>query len=192
MEINAMSQDTTDSDSWCTPEWLCEELGEFGLDPCSNDASHVKAPHTWALPVFDGIKLSWLGLGSVFVNPPYSAPLPWCTKLASHRGPWCALLKLDPTTKWYAVLAEAGASIAPFRKRIAFERADKPPLTANFPSMLAWGGGWQPSSALAARLWMPVTRAALAQALALVDRAAWRRPEEQMQLRALQRVLEEN
>ena len=152
-----------DSDSWCTPEWLCELLGTFDLDPCSNARSRVRAMFR-AFEHQDGLSLDWRAYAqagaspSVFVNPPYSSPLPWCRKLRAHDGPWVALLKLDPTTKWHAELVAAGAAFAPFRKRIKFDRPDKPPLTANFPSVLVWRH-WTPSEALIEHLWITKTGA---------------------------------
>lgn len=153
------------SDSWCTPRDLAMELGHWDLDPCSNARSHVSSHVAFALshdttdrpdlhPVFfagDGIERPWDG--SVFVNPPYSNPLPWCVRLAAHGAPWAALLKLDTTTRWWSVLMHSGASWAPFRKRLKFESGKKA-LTANFASVLVWRD-WTPPRAVAARLWLP-------------------------------------
>jgi len=138
------------SDEWCTPRDLALDLGTFDLDPCSNDRSHVRTERRICLPE-NGLVAEWSG--SVFVNPPYSNPMPWCQRLALHRGPWVALLKLDPTTKWFAELVRCGASHAAFRKRLSFERPGKKPMTANFPSVLAWHW-WTPPTAIAERLWL--------------------------------------
>lgn len=147
--LNA-SEQASSSDDWCTPAELANDLGEFDLDPCSNARSHVRTFNRICLPA-DGLASDWIG--SVFVNPPYSSPMPWCMRLALHRGPWVALLKLDPTTRWFAALVRSGASWSPFRKRIAFERPDKPPMVANFPSVLVWHW-WTPSAEIAERLWV--------------------------------------
>lgn len=142
------------TDEWCTPKWLAEALGPFDLDPCSNASSHIKSLTRKALslpaPDNDGIAWDWLGL-SVFCNPPYSNPLPWARKLAAHDGPWCALLKLDPSTKWWAALMEAAPVVAPFRKRLKFEGEKS--MTANFPSVLVYSA-WRPSAALVPHLWL--------------------------------------
>ena len=142
------------SDEWCTPADLAHDLGPFHLDPCSNSRSHIHAKYRIALPD-DGLVQTWGSLTTVFVNPPYSNPMPWCRKLAEHQAAWCALTKLDPSTRWHAVLVNSGCTWAPFRARLKFERPDKPPMTANFPSVLVWGGGWKPSKAVLARLWSP-------------------------------------
>lgn len=152
----------SDTDGWCTPKWLAEALGPFDLDPCSNERSHIRAPITCggdpergSRP--DGLAFDW-GILSTFANPPYSKVLPWALKLAAHQGPWVALVKLDPTTRWWATLMTADPTVAPFRKRIAFE-GDKA-MTANFPSALVYSA-WRPPAALVPHLWLPTyTRAA--------------------------------
>lgn len=150
------------TDDWCTPKWLCDLLGRFDLDPCSNDRSHVKSLFRLG-PDFglDGLTLDWqTATGrtdplSVFCNPPYSNPLPWARKLAAHEGSWCALVKLDPSTRWWAELMTASPTVAPFRKRLRFEgEAGAPTMTANFPSVLVYSA-WRPSRELAAHLWLP-------------------------------------
>jgi len=138
------------SDAWCTPAWLTALLGAFNLDPCSNPRSTVRADKSYQLERGeDGLALPWSG--AVFVNPPYSKPLPWAQRLAAHRGPWVALVKLDPSTRWWAALMDAGPIVAPFRKRLRFE-GDKA-MTANFPSALVYRA-WAPSAELAEHLWL--------------------------------------
>lgn len=143
------------TDDWCTPKWLCELLGWFDLDPCSNERSHVNALDTCRLDHpnearRDGLAFDWAAC-LTFVNPPYSNVGPWAAKLAAHRGPWCTLLKLDPTTKWWATLMSASPTFAPFKKRLKFE-GDRA-MTANFPSVLVCKR-WSPSDELAQHLWI--------------------------------------
>lgn len=144
------------TDDWCTPKWLVELLGPFDLDPCWNKKAHVRASmachRTDDDPLFrDGLKFPWHGK-SVFVNPPYSNVTPWAVKLAAHDDAWVALVKLDPTTKWWSTLMSAHPTVAPFRKRIKFEGEQS--MTANFPSVLIYSA-WRPSSALREHLWLP-------------------------------------
>jgi hypothetical protein len=160
---------STTADSWCTPKWLADLLGPFDLDPCSNANSHIDSYARCSLDanVFphrdnvhrDGLAFDWREARetpripvSVFVNPPYSNPLPWCERLRDHDGPWVALLKLDPSTRWWATLMQANPTFAPFRKRLRFE-GDRA-MTANFPSVLVWRR-WAPSAELAEHLWLP-------------------------------------
>lgn len=149
------------TDAQCTPRDLALELGRFTLDPCSNPRSHILSDVRYCLEDGDdGLALPWHG--SVWCNGPYSDPLPWCERLRAHNGPWCALWKLDPTTAWFAMLVRCGASWAPFRKRLRFEKPDNCG-SADFASVLMWRD-WTPPGAVCARLWMPVdnqTRAAI-------------------------------
>jgi len=128
-------------------------LGHFSTDPCSNPRSNIRADQHLSLEAgHDGLTAAWGW--SVFWNGPYSDPFPWCERLARHQGPWVALVKCDPTTKWFATLKQACTNDAPFNHRLKFERPDRPSLTANFPSHLFWHW-WQPSAELATHLWLP-------------------------------------
>ncbi len=143
------------TDDWCTPKWLTAILGAFDLDPCWNRKSHLKPgmachPNDPDALFRDGLKFPWHGK-LVFCNPPYSNVGPWAAKLAAHDHGWVALLKLDPTTKWWATLMTAQPVIAPFRKRIKFEGEQS--MTANFPSVLIYSA-WRPSTELRQHLWL--------------------------------------
>jgi hypothetical protein len=143
------------TDEWNTPLDLARLLGSFTTDPCSNATSHIQASTSYSLTERneDGLALHWPG--SVFVNWPYSKPYPWCERLVAHEGPWVALAKLDPSTKWWAKLMESTPIVAPFRKRLTFESpGDTRGMTANFPSVLIYSA-WRPSRELAAKLWLP-------------------------------------
>ncbi len=147
------------TDAQCTPRDLALDLGVFGLDPCSNPRSHIQALRTYQLERGeDGLALPWtlggLTPASVFVNGPYSNPLPWCERLRAHRAPWACLWKMDSTTKWFAQLMIACDGWAPFRKRLAFELPGNCG-SADFSSVLVWGYGYEPSDALLARVWPP-------------------------------------
>lgn len=146
---------TFDSDSWVTPKWLSDALGPFSLDPCSNANGHIQAEEKAALDgsgrFDDGLAMTWPRGCSVFCNPNYSNVGPWAAKLAAHDGPWVALVKLDPTTKWWATLMSAHPTVAPFRKRIKFEGEQS--MTANFASVLVFSA-WRPPAALRPHLWL--------------------------------------
>lgn len=156
-EIRPSLHPSEGSDSWCTPKWLCDLLGAWDLDPCSNDRSHVRAARRIALPE-DGLLADWTrddgAPASTYVNPPYSNVMPWARGLARHDGPWCALLKLDPTTRWWGELMTAHPTVAMFRRRIRFETDSGAGMTANFPSVLVYRR-WEPCAELRSLLWLP-------------------------------------
>lgn len=88
-------------DSACTPKWLADQLGQFDLDPYSNERSHIQARHR---NVWDGIPGSdtdghWLtGGGHVFVNPPYSHGQVIRAVRRWMYADTCFLLRWDPST----------------------------------------------------------------------------------------------
>lgn len=142
------------TDAQCTPKDLADDLGQFDLDPCSNPLSHIRAATKYMLERGeDGLCARWAPLWSVFCNGPYSDPMPWNERLRAHRGPWCALWKLDTTTEWFRVITTCGSTWAPFKKRLKFERNGNVG-TAEFPSFLVWRD-WTPSDAVLSRLWLP-------------------------------------
>lgn len=132
-----------DRDTWCTPRWLTEALGPVDLDPCANERSHVQARSAFMLEERgeDGLALAntighdW----RVFVNPPYSDVRPWIAAYRHTR--FCFLLKLDPSTKWFAELYAATARILlPRSTRVQFEAPPGVPpekaLANQFPHAL--------------------------------------------------------
>lgn len=140
------------TDAQCTPRDLALALGRFDLDVASNPRSHIQAERAFMLERGeDGLAEAWSG--SLWCNGPYSDPLPWCQRLRAHGGPWASLWKLDTTTAWFAELMAAGATWAPFRKRLRFERAGNCG-SADFASVLVWKD-WKPSKAVLAMLWAP-------------------------------------
>ena len=126
-------------DCWTTPSWLTTILPRVTLDPCSNPFSTVNALHNYMLEQpevnfvgspsgaitrtmhkGDGLAVSWKNR-TVFVNPPYSAILPWARK-ADEAKAFIFLVNNVTTTKWYRELLHNGGSYKfEFDKRLRFE-----------------------------------------------------------------------
>jgi hypothetical protein len=125
--------------SWCTPRVYAEAVGAFDLDPFTNTRSHVKARHTCILErgddgFGDGSPGSFFvkgGIGyglaaastRVWIQPPYDIVL----RAIRHYGHtrFTALLRLDPSTQWFAELyALSEVILVPVGDRIEF---DPPP-----------------------------------------------------------------
>jgi hypothetical protein len=114
------------SDAYCTPAWLTAMLPPVDVDPCSNPRSTVRARRSYSLEKrLDGLKLPWNG--SVFLNWPYSDPMPWAMKLIEeltngHCTEAIVLCKLDPTVSWWHTLTSFGPpEMWTFDRRLQFD-----------------------------------------------------------------------
>lgn len=146
-----------DRDTWCTPKWITDAIGEFDLDPCANDRSHVQAKKYFELEARgeDGLVLasSVRKTSRVFINPPYSDVMPWVQAYRHTR--FCFLLKVDPSTKWFEALLEATELVLiPRRTRVQFEApVGVPPEKAianQFPHALFYARATDATDAIAA------------------------------------------
>lgn len=111
------------NDTWLTPPELLTALGPFDLDPCvppgmpwSTAARHyVHGTH-------DGLIEPWEGF--VWCNPPYSAPLPWITRMAAHGNGLLLLPAKSPETRWGQTLLTSADAVLFMRGRLLFHYID--------------------------------------------------------------------
>lgn len=137
----------SDSDSWLTPPEVYAPVervfGRPGLDPCWHATSPVN-PHVAFNNAdgTDGLFEPWPEDGWVWLNPPYSDPAPWLEKLAAHLYGGIALLKADPSTKWWQKSVWGHARhVGWFKKRVRFLLPDGTRrASATFPSALVLFG----------------------------------------------------
>ena len=127
-----------------TPPWLWQQLDDvftFDWDAASTKHNNLAGkPH-------DCIKDSWLGRGyiTVYMNPPYSKPEKFLSTAAHYSLlgiTTVALIKGDPSTRWWNSYVKPFAQIKWIPKRLRFWYKDQPTEhMANFPSVLAfyWG-----------------------------------------------------
>ena len=128
---------------WNTPESfldLVRQIGNIGLDPCSNSESTVDALVSWDKDD-DGLAHSWGTVGLVYVNPPYGRQIgAWVSKCAHEAARGVEVLALVPSrtdTKWFQDHASTAAAVCFMRGRLRFVGADN---AAPFPSaVLYWG-----------------------------------------------------
>lgn len=76
-----------DGDTWLTPRYILDRLGEFELDPCAAELnpSWVCGLGGRRLTVTDdGLSAEWSG--RVFMNPPFSNSAPWIRRHAEHAN----------------------------------------------------------------------------------------------------------
>lgn len=146
-----------DRDTWCTPSWITGAIGEWDLDPCANERSHVPAKRAFDLELRgeDGLVLasSVRKSSRVFINPPYSSVRPWIDAYGHTR--FCFLLKVDPSTEWFEVLlAKCELVLIPRRTRVQFEAPEGVPpakaLANQFPHALFYARATDATDAIAA------------------------------------------
>lgn len=131
-------EDPPTSDDRCTPPHVLHAVGLFwpqgiGLDPCWNPWSLVQARSTFTRAQ-DSLRFDWSKIdgvrerGTIWMNPPYSDPLPFCDRLrCALDGAWpieaLALVKHDPTTKWWAILRPFARAYVHVDTRLHFRLA---------------------------------------------------------------------
>ncbi len=123
------------TDKYETDKWIKAMFPSYlWYDPC---------PIDWDPQVDnDGLITDWYWhvrhidnqYTGVFVNPPYSNPLPWVKKAIdqSKNCPVVMLLKHDSSTEWFRLLHEAGARMMMINKRLKYGTN----RSAAFPSVL--------------------------------------------------------
>jgi hypothetical protein len=109
-------------DSWWTPAWLAELIGDVGLDPCSNSRSHIRAAvHLSLERGQDGLDERHTFTGPTFVNPPYARGqvIRWVRHWRESR--FIFLLRWDPSTEWFKELLPWCTFVWFPNRRINFE-----------------------------------------------------------------------
>jgi len=120
---------TKAGDSWRTDQWILD-MFPTAFDPCPYNPD-------WDESHYNGLVDDWdWSTGLVFVNPPYSNPMPWVQRAiqeAKAGRTVVMLLKHDSSTRWYAKLHEAGANFLMCSRRLKHQSSQG----CSFPSVLA-------------------------------------------------------
>lgn len=108
------------TDTWLTPLWIIEALGnDFDLDP-SGYPEHKTAKKLYCLPE-NGLIGHWFG--KVWLNPPYSECELWLDSLANH-GLGTALIFNRLDTKSLQRHVQIASSVFFLAGRIKFLKPD--------------------------------------------------------------------
>lgn len=141
------------SDACFSPKYIIDGVaealgGEISTDPCWHVDSHVPDGHLRydGQDRGDGLSQPWEY--SLWMNPPYSDPLPWADRFAAHAERelrYIALVKLDCTTEWWRVLVGSRSRPSPtliglVDHRIKFEGSFAGGGTPSFASAFITAG----------------------------------------------------
>lgn len=133
-------ENVVDSDDWYTPAWIFDGLGlTFDLDVAAPDGGPPNVPaQAFYTVADDGLLSPWFG--TVWCNPPYSAPTQWCRKWATHEA-GCILIRADLSTGGpFAAWSAAHAAYVP-PKRLQFTSgAGKATGAVNFSTIMLGRG----------------------------------------------------
>lgn len=91
-------------DEWYTPKWLFDGLGlTFSIDVCGPvDRTHISVPcERYYTEADDGLTSPWEG--TIWCNPPYSAPEPWAKRCIQH-GDAMLLTHIPMNAEWAAAV----------------------------------------------------------------------------------------
>lgn len=106
------------NDTTLTPLSFVGKLGTFDMDPCAY-AGHQTATRMIVLPE-NGLAAEWTG--RVWLNPPYTDPMPWIKKLRSH-GNGIALVLASTDSRWYhEVVIPFAAGVMFVKSRPKFQK----------------------------------------------------------------------
>lgn len=125
------------TDVWLTPPNLIQALGRFDLDPCCpNNLPWKTADKHYSLELGqDGLKLPWVG--RVWLNPPYSAWVPWIEKLKNHGNGIALIFARTETKGFFDYVWNDADAIKFVKSRIKFYKSDlKKGNSATAPSVL--------------------------------------------------------
>jgi len=117
MTLGSHQRTVGDTQTWITPRWILDALGEFDLDPAAAD------PRPWDCAkisfMTDGLSLPWHG--RVWLNPPFDRYEvgKWVQKLADH-GRGIALLHARTEAAWFEPAWRSASAILFMADRIHF------------------------------------------------------------------------
>jgi len=122
------------SDSFHTDIWI-KDMFPTAFDPCPFNPE-------WDETNYDGLVDEWdYESGIIFVNPPYSNPLPWVerclaelfrARMECRKLVIILLVKHDSSTKWYARIHEYGSKFLMIGERLKYGQK----RGAAFPSLM--------------------------------------------------------
>lgn len=118
----ANRQKLNDPDTWLTPRYVLQELGEFDLDPCATEYNPTWVCSRYFTKEDNGLLQEWSG--RVFMNPPFSRKIPWIEKHAAHA---CGISLVPAQTEskvWRNVVWRKAKAVTLLTGRTRFANMD--------------------------------------------------------------------
>ena len=112
------------SNSWITPKYILEALGEFDLDPCACEPQPWPTAKRMLTRTDNGLTAPWEG--RIWLNPPYGTQIrDWMLRMAQHNN-GIALVPPRTETKWFfeSVWGGKAAAILFIQGRVNFHYPD--------------------------------------------------------------------
>jgi hypothetical protein len=129
------------SDTWLTPPYIIESLGEFDLDPCTPEVMPWRTAKHRFTKEDDGLLQEWFG--RVWLNPPYSREaIKWMDKMCRHGNGIALTFSRTETEMFFDKIWEKADGILFLRGRLHFHLADgtRAKSNAGAPScLIAYG-----------------------------------------------------
>jgi len=116
------------SDNYETDKWISDLFFDY-YDPCPFNP-------IWTQGVdIDGLQSDWSRYPKIFINPPYSNPMPWALKAieTKQKNPnhiIVMLLKNDSSTRYYRALHEHGSEFLFPYGRLKFRSGKSAPFSS--------------------------------------------------------------
>lgn len=125
------------SDTWITPIYIINALGEFDLDPCTPEYMPWQTAKYRYTTKEDGLKSDWFG--RVWLNPPYGRFIgEWMKKMSLHNNGIAFIFARTETKSFQQYVFGQASSILFLEGRIKFHLPDGslPKSTGGAPSCL--------------------------------------------------------
>jgi hypothetical protein len=107
------------TDTYLTPPWLLENLGEFDLDPCTPEVMPWETAKHRYTKVQDGLISPWFG--RVWCNPPYGSEVEkWLLKLSEHGNGISLIFARTETEAFFNGVWDTADSILFIKGRLYF------------------------------------------------------------------------
>jgi hypothetical protein len=109
------------TDSWITPEWLINRLGQFDLDPCASIPQPWPCARRQYTVRDDGLTKPWRGF--VYCNPPYGRlAASWLEKMRRHNNGIALVFARTDTRMFFDHVWPSAVSLLFIRGRLTFAK----------------------------------------------------------------------